>query len=69
MEVEIRDISDGTVLGEGQEGEICIKGPNVMRGYLDNPVATEETFYPNRWLRSGDIGYCDDEGMRLSSTG
>lgn len=62
VEVQIRDISSGEVLSGGQEGEICIKGPNVMKGYLDNPKATEENFYPNGWLRSGDIGYADEEG-------
>lgn len=61
VEVEIRDLS-GNRLALGQEGEICIKGHNIMKGYLDNPEATAETFWPGGWYRSGDIGVLDDKG-------
>jgi long-chain acyl-CoA synthetase len=61
VEVQIRDIS-GNRLGYGQEGEICVKGHNIMRGYLNNPEATSEAFWDDGWFRSGDIGLCDPEG-------
>ncbi len=61
VEVQIRDIS-GNLLEQGQQGEICILGHNIMKGYLDNPEATAEAFWKDGWFRSGDIGYFDDEG-------
>jgi long-chain acyl-CoA synthetase len=59
VEVQIRD-ERGHLLEQGQEGEICIKGNNVMTGYLNNPEATEEAFWENGWFRSGDIGRFDE---------
>ena len=61
VEVQIRDIA-GNRLDRGQQGEICILGHNIMKGYLDNPEATAEAFWKDGWFRSGDIGYFDDEG-------
>jgi long-chain acyl-CoA synthetase len=61
VEVQIRDIS-GNILAQGKEGEICVRGPNVMKGYLDNPEGTEAAFWEGRWLRTGDIGVCDPQG-------
>jgi long-chain acyl-CoA synthetase len=57
-EVQIRD-PQGNVLRRGEEGEICICGPNVMSGYLNNLDETKATFWGN-WLRSGDIGVFDE---------
>ncbi|MCU1457836.1 MAG: acyl-CoA synthetase (AMP-forming)/AMP-acid ligase [Actinomycetia bacterium] len=64
--VEIRD-PDGNVLPDGQEGEVCIHGPNIMLEYWRNPEATAETIQPGRWLRSGDIGWMDRGRLYLAS--
>lgn len=46
----------------GERGEICIKGPNVMKGYWKSPEATKESFTPDGFFRTGDVGYMDDDG-------
>jgi long-chain acyl-CoA synthetase len=61
IEVEIRDF-EGQPLGLGREGEICIRGRNVMNGYLNNEEETAAAFWPKRWFRSGDIGVLDEDG-------
>jgi long-chain acyl-CoA synthetase len=60
VEVQIRDVS-GNRLEQGQQGEICILGHNIMKGYFENPEATDEAFWSDGWFRSGDIGYFDNE--------
>jgi long-chain acyl-CoA synthetase len=59
VEVQIRD-PQGNVLGPKEEGEICICGPNVMKGYLNNPEETKAVFWGD-WLRSGDVGVFDED--------
>lgn len=61
IEVQIRDI-EGNALPQGERGEICVRGPNIMKGYLDNPQATREAFFENVWFRSGDVGLFDENG-------
>ena len=61
VEVQIRDTS-GNLLEQGQEGEICVRGRNVMKGYLNNPEETRSTFWEGGWLRTGDIGLFDPNG-------
>jgi long-chain acyl-CoA synthetase len=59
---EMRIINeDGSVAAPGEYGEIAIKGPNVMAGYLNNPEATADSIRDG-WLHSGDIGYMDADG-------
>jgi long-chain acyl-CoA synthetase len=61
VEVQIRDTA-GNRLEPGQEGEICVRGRNVMKGYLHNPEGTRAAFWEGEWLRSGDIGLFDEQG-------
>jgi len=58
----IVDVSTGRLLGIREEGEVWVRGPQVMRGYLNNPEATAATLTPEGWLRTGDIGYADEDG-------
>jgi long-chain acyl-CoA synthetase len=60
VEVQIRDM-DGNRLPDGEKGEICARGPNVMKGYLNNPEATARAFWEGGWLRTEDIGLFDEE--------
>ena len=55
------DVSTGDNLPENKIGELCIRGPQIMKGYLDNEKATEETIKKG-WLHTGDITYHDSEG-------
>jgi long-chain acyl-CoA synthetase len=59
-EIEIRD-GDGRPLPPGEPGEVCARSPGVMQGYWRAPEATSEAL-EDGWLRTGDIGYLDDEG-------
>ncbi|KAN0047830.1 hypothetical protein ACTA71_002217 [Dictyostelium dimigraforme] len=52
----------GENLGMGEKGEICIKGPNVMLGYYKNEKATNEVIDRDGFLKTGDIGFVDEDG-------
>jgi acyl-CoA synthetase (AMP-forming)/AMP-acid ligase II len=54
----------GALLAEGQVGEVVIRGPGVMSGYVANPTATAEAFY-GEWFRTGDLGVLRDEYLYL----
>jgi long-chain acyl-CoA synthetase len=60
VEVQIRDM-EGNILMPGEEGEICIQGPNITKGYQHNPRETAATIQDG-WLHSGDLGFVDDQG-------
>lgn len=61
-EVDIRDQGYRSV-GVGEPGELCIRGPQVMREYWNRPGETAATFTEDGWLRSGDIATIDEEGI------
>ena len=61
-QVKLVDTADGRELGANEEGELLIRGPQIMKGYLKRPEATAESIDPGGWYRSGDIGYADGEG-------
>ena len=62
-ECRIVDIETGKDLGPDQEGELWIRGPQVMKGYLNNPSATAQTIDENGWLKTGDIACFDSDGF------
>src|SRR5215216_2109853 len=61
-ECKIVDLETGAPLGPGERGEVFVRGPQVMRGYLNNPEATAQTIDGEGWLHTGDIGYVDEDG-------
>ena len=61
-ECKIVDLATGEALGPGQKGEVCVRGPQIMKGYLNKPEATARTIDADGWLHTGDIGYADEDG-------
>jgi long-chain acyl-CoA synthetase len=62
ISIAIKD-DDGQSLPPGQSGEICISGPNVMRGYYNQPEETAKSFTADGYMRTGDIGIMDEGGF------
>ncbi|KAF8458913.1 hypothetical protein BGX38DRAFT_1084773 [Terfezia claveryi] len=63
MGVSVRIFDDkGNELPHDTQGEICIRGPNVTSGYINNPAANVSSFYPNGYFRTGDMGTIDAAG-------
>jgi len=60
-EVSVRDDA-GNELAAGEAGELCVRGPQVMKGYWEKPEETEHVFFVDGWLRTGDIATIDAEG-------
>lgn len=64
MYTDVRIVDENNnPLAAGGHGEVCIKGPNVMKGYWNRPEATAEAIDELGWFHSGDVGYLDDEGF------
>jgi len=61
VEVQIRNLS-GNPVEQGKDGEICIRGHNVLIGYMNNPQETKTAFWEKGWFRSGDVGLFDENG-------
>jgi len=61
IDIAIKD-EEGNSLALGETGEICIKGPNVMQGYYNQPEETANAFTPDGFMRTGDVGVMDEKG-------
>ena len=61
-ECKIVDPASGAELDIHQQGELWLRGPQIMKGYLNRPDATAATIDQEGWLRTGDIGYADEDG-------
>ena len=61
IDIAIKD-DDGNSLPQGERGEICIRGPNVMTGYYNQPGENAKTFTADGFMRTGDIGLMDERG-------
>ena len=59
-ECKIIDLETGNPLPAHKEGELCVRGPQIMKGYLNRPDATTATIDRDNWLHTGDIAYADD---------
>jgi long-chain acyl-CoA synthetase len=61
-DISIRDDA-GLEVSRGEMGEICVRGPQVTAGYWRRPEETAKVFMPDGFLRTGDIGYVDEQGF------
>ena len=60
-DIRFVDVDSGKPVGIGENGELQVKGPQVMAGYYDNPEASKDAFMDG-WLRTGDVGHMDEDG-------
>jgi acyl-CoA synthetase (AMP-forming)/AMP-acid ligase II len=61
-ECQILDVATGEEVPDGDPGELCIRGPQVMKGYLNNPEATARTIDRDGWLHTGDVALVEEDG-------
>src|SRR5229473_1776720 len=62
-EVKIVDIVTGEEVPQGKDGELWIRGPQIMKGYLNQPGETDACLDPEGWYHTGDVGYVDGDGF------
>lgn len=60
-DISVRD-DQGKPVAQGEAGELCVKGPQVMPGYWNNPTATAEVMTTDGYFQTGDVGYMDEQG-------
>ena len=63
MQARLIDPGTGEDVGIGERGELWLRGPNIMKGYLNNPEATAATIDGEGWLHTGDVAIVDKEGV------
>jgi acyl-CoA synthetase (AMP-forming)/AMP-acid ligase II len=63
VQLRIVDPQTGRDLGRGEQGELWVRTPSRLTGYLNNPQATSELLTADGWLRTGDLGFVDEDGF------
>ena len=61
--LKIIDVETNTALGPNKTGEICVRGPLIMKGYIGNHDATADIIDEEGWLHTGDLGHYDEDGF------